>query len=310
MVELSFKRMAYRHLARSLVLQTLFAIDYVPTDESQAIESLHYVISEFGASVEQPDFLEYLLVGTYRKRVLIDEIIEKAAPEWPIDKINAVDRNILRLGLFELLFGDYEQVPPKVAINEAIELAKSFGGESSSKFVNGVLGAVYKEIGEPGKDQQSKKKELSDEEFEQLPIEKKAGSVIYSMIEGTIAFAMVHDIFGYWTLSKGSVEESEEPVDTAVRKAREEIGLPITIKTQLGENMYVANHPEKGRVRKSVHYFLAEAPYQELTLETTTGGLDDARWFSAGEVVHLRMYEDVTALIAQAIDVILQDSSK
>ena len=76
----------------------------------------------------------------------IDEIITKAAPEWPLDKINAVDRNILRIGLAELLFGNFEQVPPKVAINEAIELAKNFGGPSSGRFVNGVLGAIYKEM--------------------------------------------------------------------------------------------------------------------------------------------------------------------
>ena len=79
-----------------------------------------------------------------KKKVVIDEIIEKAAPDWPIDKISIVDRNILRIGLTELLFGDRKEVPPKVAINEAVELAKAFGGQNSSKFVNGVLGTVYR----------------------------------------------------------------------------------------------------------------------------------------------------------------------
>jgi N utilization substance protein B len=100
-----------------------------------------------------------LLSGVINKQKIIDEIIEKAAPGWPIDKISAVDRNVLRIGLYELLFGDRKEVPPKVAINEAIELAKSFGGENSSRFVNGVLGGVYKEIGEPGKDDVGKKKQ-------------------------------------------------------------------------------------------------------------------------------------------------------
>lgn len=72
----------------------------------------------------------------------------KAAPEWPLDKIAPVDRNVLRIGLYELLFGDKSAVPPKVAVNEAIELAKSFGGETSGKFVNGVLGTVYRDIGD------------------------------------------------------------------------------------------------------------------------------------------------------------------
>jgi N utilization substance protein B len=76
----------------------------------------------------------------------LNKIIEKAAPEWPLDKITIVDRNVLRIGLFELMYADKESVPPKVAINEAIELAKSFGGESSGKFINGVLGTVFKEV--------------------------------------------------------------------------------------------------------------------------------------------------------------------
>ena len=73
----------------------------------------------------------------------------RAAPEWPLERIAAIDRNILRLGLTELLFADRAQVPAKVAINEAIELAKTFGSASSGRFVNGVLGAVYIELGEP-----------------------------------------------------------------------------------------------------------------------------------------------------------------
>ena len=81
-----------------------------------------------------------------KKITSIDKIIAKAAPEWPIDQITIVDRNVLRIGLYELLYGNKEDVPPKVAINEAIELAKTFGGESSGKFINGVLGTVFSEI--------------------------------------------------------------------------------------------------------------------------------------------------------------------
>jgi len=76
----------------------------------------------------------------------LDKIIEKAAPEWPIAQISIVDRNILRIGLYELLYADKKDVPPKVAINEAIELAKTFSGPTSGKFVNGVLGTVYKQL--------------------------------------------------------------------------------------------------------------------------------------------------------------------
>ena len=150
--------MANRHLARSIVLQTLFEWDSGGMKNTELEEILTRNIEEFSSDDRDGGFMQELLDGVVAKRKDIDLIIEKAAPDWPLDKISTVDRNILRIGLFELLFGDRKEVPPKVAINEAIELAKTFGGDSSGRFVNGVLGAVYKEIGEPGKDETSKKK--------------------------------------------------------------------------------------------------------------------------------------------------------
>ncbi len=81
----------------------------------------------------------------------MDKIIEASAPEWPIAKLPIIDCNALRIGLYELLYADHQEVPPRVAINEAIELAKTYGGNNSGKFINGVLGTVYREIGEPDK---------------------------------------------------------------------------------------------------------------------------------------------------------------
>ena len=103
-------------------------------------------IKEYGPGLEDPAFVWQLVRGVKEHLPQIDKIIEKAAPEWPLEQITIVDRNVLRIGLYELLYSKKEEVPPKVAINEAIELAKSFGGESSGKFINGVLGTVYKEI--------------------------------------------------------------------------------------------------------------------------------------------------------------------
>ena len=101
---------------------------------------------EFGPGLEDTSLVWQIITGVVKHLFSINKIIEKAAPEWPIDQITIVDRNILRIGLYELLYADKAEVPPKVAINEAIELAKSFGGENSGKFVNGVLGTVYKQI--------------------------------------------------------------------------------------------------------------------------------------------------------------------
>jgi len=103
-------------------------------------------IKEFGAGLEDVSFIWQLTIGVIQNLAELDKIIEKAAPEWPIEQINIIDRNVLRIGLYELLYEKKEEVPSKVAINEAIELAKTFSGENSGKFVNGVLGTVYKEL--------------------------------------------------------------------------------------------------------------------------------------------------------------------
>ena len=294
--------MANRHLSRSIVLQTLFEWDFKNSPEEDIADILERNESEFAPGNEDIPFMRKILSYVTQKREIIDQIIEKAAPEWPIAKINAVDRNILRMGLGELLFGDHQEVPPKVAINEAIELAKTFGGDSSSRFVNGVLGAVYKEIGEPGKDQTSKRqKKFEEVDINSLPIEQKAGALIYARKDDEIYFALVHDIFGYWTLSKGGVDEGETAEQTAVREIKEEVNLDITIVGKVGESEYIASHPQKGKIRKRVTFFLAESPYVPVTLENHSGGLDDARWFTIAEVAGLKMYDDVTGYMATAI---------
>jgi N utilization substance protein B len=140
--------MASRHLSRALVLQTLFECDSQGGFESKAARAiLNRNSKEFSEGDTDLPFAEPLLDGIIAKQKEIDEIIIASAPEWPLDKIAPIDRNVLRMGLFELLFSEKSAVPPKVALNEAIELAKTYGGESSSKFVNGVLGTVYRSIG-------------------------------------------------------------------------------------------------------------------------------------------------------------------
>lgn len=294
--------MANRHLSRSIVLQTLFEWDFKGYPAEGIVDMLERNEGEFAPGNEDLQFMKKILEYVINKREVIDQIIEKAAPEWPIAKINAVDRNILRMGLGELLFGDHNEVPPKVAINEAIELAKTFGGDSSSRFVNGVLGAVYKEIGEPGKDQTSKRqKKMEEVDIESLPVEEKAGALIYSWKGEELYFALVHDIFGYWTLSKGGVDEGETAEDAAVREIKQETNLDVVIKDKVGESEYIASHPQKGKCRKRVTFFLAESSFTPCSLENKSGGLDDVRWFSVAEVASLKMYDDVTGYMANAI---------
>jgi transcription antitermination protein NusB len=299
--------MANRHLSRSIVLQTLFEWDFAVSKDADTNLMLGRNIEEFGPGLDDSNFMSELFQGVVKKKAIIDEIIEKAAPDWPIDKISIVDRNILRIGLYELLFGDRAQVPPKVAINEAIELAKSFGGENSSKFINGVLGGVYKEIGEPGKDEVSKKNKHFETDPAKFPIEKKAGAVVYTIHNDEIYFAFVHDVFGYWTLSKGSIEDGEDEKQGAIREIKEEMGLDIKIKELLGRNEYIACHPEKGKIRKQVVFFLAESEYTNIVLEKGTGGLDDAKWFKLEEVPSLKMYDNMIPLLTKAIEILTKN---
>ncbi len=155
--------MGNRHLARSIVLKSLYEWDFNSEKKRNIEEIISDNIKEFAPKLKGDVFLEQLIKGILKKQPVIDPIIEKCAPEWPLEQITIVDRNVLRLGVYELMFGNYEEVPPKVAINEAIELAKCYGGESSGRFINGVLGTVYRELGEPLKNDKKSEKLENDE---------------------------------------------------------------------------------------------------------------------------------------------------
>ncbi len=144
--------MGSRHLSRSIAMQSLYEWDFNNLSDGEMEVVLKNNLKEFGSNVDDDSFIRKLVFGILEKQDVINPIIEKCAPEWPLKQITIVDRNVLRLGIYELMFGSYDEAPPKVAINEAIELAKAFGGESSGRFVNGVLGTVYREMGEPMKE--------------------------------------------------------------------------------------------------------------------------------------------------------------
>lgn len=293
--------MANRHLARSIVMQTLFEWDFAKKNQKDAKDVLVRNTSEFAPGMAETSFMDTLLDGVLSKKKDLDAIIVKAAPDWPLEKISNVDRNILRIGLYELLFADHAQVPPKVAINEAIELAKTFGGETSGKFVNGVLGAVYKEMGEPGKDEESPKKKFSNDIPEdQLPLESLGGAIVYANENGRMYIALVHDVFGHWTLSKGHLDGEEDVEKGVKRVVSEELGIDIEPKKLIGSNQYIAYDPEKGKIRKRVTYYLAEASFQEIAL-STSGGLDDARWFPLEDIADLNFYDDILPLVTKGI---------
>jgi transcription antitermination protein NusB len=140
--------MSNRHLARTIAMQTMYEWDF-NGQQADVADLLKENFKQFAPDFSDEGFSEALIKGVMANRPAIDATITKYAPEWPLEQITIVDRNVLRLGVYELMFSP--DVPPKVAINEAIEVAKGFGGESSGKFVNGVLGAIYRDLQAQGK---------------------------------------------------------------------------------------------------------------------------------------------------------------
>lgn len=133
-----------RHLGRIVAMQTLYEHDFRAGDETELDLSpiLQRNLDEFRTNIDDTNFVEDVVEGVHDNQDQIDSIIGPAAPEWPVDQIAKIDKVVLRIGVYELMIK--RDVPPKVAINEAVELAKTFGGENSSKFINGVLGTIYR----------------------------------------------------------------------------------------------------------------------------------------------------------------------
>jgi N utilization substance protein B len=155
--------MSNRHLARTIALQTLFTWDFngQKNDNLKKLMALNF--SSFAPNFDDGGFVKELVKGVVDNLKIIDEYIVKYATEWPLDQITTIDRNTLRIGIYELL---YTKIPPRVVINEAIEVAKAFGGDASGKFVNGVLGALYND--EPNIQVRDNKEKLETKEKKEL----------------------------------------------------------------------------------------------------------------------------------------------
>ena len=142
-----------RHLSRIVTMQTLYEVDFRETSDLE--EVLKRNVEEYDAKVDDK-FIRSLVKGIQADVTNLDKQVSSAAPEWPIEQIALIDKAILRLAIYELTKS--KEVPPKVVINEAVELAKQFGGENSSKFINGVLGTIYEKIEKQAASRTTKRK--------------------------------------------------------------------------------------------------------------------------------------------------------
>lgn len=159
--------MSNRHLARTMAMQSLFEWDFRDQNSDRISSIVEHVKEEFAPEFDDGGYVENQVMQAVQHMKDIDALLQQFAPEWPLEEMTSTDRNILRLGVYELVFD--ETIPSKVAINEAIELGKTFGGEASGKFVNGVLGAIYKDRlgrGVMKEVDQKKKKESEEQETE------------------------------------------------------------------------------------------------------------------------------------------------
>lgn len=150
--------MSNRHLSRTIAMQSLYEWDFNKLDSSELPRILAENLKAFAPDFNDNQFTTHITKGVMNHLEEINQLITKYAPEWPLEQITVVDRNVLRIGIYELKFSQGE-IPPKVAINEAIELAKTFGGESSGKFINGVMGTIYKDMDSQGETTIIEKKE-------------------------------------------------------------------------------------------------------------------------------------------------------
>jgi len=283
--------MSNRHLARTIVLQTLFQWDF--NEKKEDVQKiLDRNMEEFAPGFDDGGFAKGILDGVLANLKTIDGLITKNAPEWPIEQITIVDRNVLRMGIYELKFS--KEIPPKVAINEAIELAKSFSSESSGKFVNGVLGTIYKEMEEKGE-----KKEF---EIDTTPKEFCAGGVVYCRDKDDYKFVLILDAYGKWTLPKGHIEKEESQEQAAVREIKEETGLKdVQIGEKIGETDYEVHQPQKPAFFKRIYFYLMETDFQPLTPQEGEE-VQDVCWATREEALSKISYENVIKIFQIALD--------
>ena len=224
--------MANRHLARTIAMQTLYEWDFRGLKDSEIAGLVEKNLKEFAPEFSDNGFTKKLVLGVVENKKEVDEIIKVYAPEWPLEQITTVDRNILRLGIYELKIAS--DIPPKVAINGSHRIGQDFRRR--------VLGKIHQR--RPRLHFQ-KMEELGEQK---IPVEICAGGVVVRQERGEPLVLLILDPYNQWTLPKGHVEENESIEDAALREVQEETGLQaIILKEKIGVAEYTIQKGNKSK---------------------------------------------------------------
>lgn len=282
--------MSNRHLGRTLALQTLFEWDF-HGQKKDVLNCLKYVQENFAPEYDDHGFTQGLISGVVEKLTELNDFITRYAKDWPLDQINIVDRNVLRLGIYEL---KYSTLPHKVVINESIELAKAYGGPSSGRFVNGVLGSVYRELEGQGI------LPRAGAEPELVVSQISAGGVIIRPAQDGAQVLLIKDGIGRFTFPKGKAQEGEDLKEVARREIADETGLKqFEVHSEVGKIQVTVNEPGKEPVRKQVHYFLMTTNESELNIKIGRG-VTGGGWYPLDSAEQIVSYENARVILKDA----------
>lgn len=275
--------MAYlsiRHQSRILVLQSLYEASF---DGAKSVrEVLSRNITSSGYKVDEA-FCAKILDGIDTHQAEIDKMITETAPEWPLAQIATIDLSILRMSIFELIFDD--EVPPKAVINEAVELGKAFGGDNSGKFINGVLGTIFR----------ASKKFIDDD------IVMAAGGIVYRELPGhERQFLAIKNMYKKWTFPKGRVQDNETWQEAALREIQEETGITEgEIIGEIGEISFTDRSLQE-TVNKNIHFYLVKTDQNTLLVDPEAHVID-VKWMTEKEIRQNLDYPNLIDLFEQAL---------
>ncbi len=297
--------MITRHIAREITLQSLFNLDYryklTQIEEKKAEEVLDNIITgihNLKKSEPGRDFAKILLNGVLENSEKIDDILVKAAPDWGIEKTAIMDRNILRLAIFEMLFKIEDRTPPRVIINEAIELAKTFGHKKTFKFISGVLGTIY---------EVANLEEVDNEMGVKRKVVKKmkVGAMPYYIEDGKIKILLVHNIFNKWTLPKGSYENENELEKSLVEILKTKLNVEGKMEEEIGNNKYLAGLNPLKAISKDLKYYLFQVSNPDkIKLNKERKGLNNLKWFPLEKIDGVDKYEDMSEIFKTGLEIL------